>query len=172
MRWRAVQTKMTAVGGPLRPQPATLTIEGIWFIREPFAEAPIIQLIWGNSSMLCKRLSVAMVRNPWRPTPNSTPTPPPVSAPLSQPPTTATNTQPHHPLHKALSWAGTFECESEERRGRIRMRCWGRWGVGEWAEWISHVWFKTAIQQEQQVKVGVTEEKNGSTGDEGTIWVI
>lgn len=43
----------------------------------------IIQLIWGNSLMLCKRLSVAMVRNPWQPTPpfplSLQPPPPPSS---------------------------------------------------------------------------------------------
>ncbi len=35
--------------------------------ESPSLGAPIIQLIWGNSSMLCKRLSVAMVRDPWQP---------------------------------------------------------------------------------------------------------
>lgn len=63
--------------------------------------APIIQLIWGNSSMLCKRLSVAMVRNPWRPPPTQHPSSPPCPPP--------------HPLYKAL--AQELSSAKANRRG-------------------------------------------------------
>lgn len=68
--------------------------------------APIIQLIWGNSSMLCKRLSVAMVRDPWRPPPTQPP-PPPFSSSVH-----SSSCPPSPPLWSSCT--GTLECEGEE----------------------------------------------------------
>lgn len=88
-----------------------------WSLR-----VPIIQLIWGNTAMLCKRLYVAMARNPWRP-PHLTP--PSLSSPPSP--------------YKAF-YTGTLECNHKEKRRRRTERrereignSWGGglnwWGV-------------------------------------------
>lgn len=160
-----VQMKMAAGA----PAPArALTISSVCFVQEPFSEAPIIQLIWGNSSMLCKRLSVAMVRNPWRPPP----TQPPL-LPSSLPPPSSSAPSPP-PLHKPPPLQSSFlhrnfRVRQQRERGGGGLG-WGRerYGAieeetGGGVELISRVWLEAKIQ-EQQVKSGSRGENTVCRG--------
>lgn len=98
------------------------TLPGSWWYpafvsnESRSVRAPIIQLIWGNSSMLCKRLSVAMVRNPWRPPPTQLPTTPFIKL-----------------LHRNFRVQPQKRRKRGRRRGRIRIRereIQHSWGVG------------------------------------------
>lgn len=65
--WKKEKGMKDENGSGVSAPAKVLTISSMSFKWETSPWAPIIQLIWGNSSMLCKRLSVAMVRTPWRP---------------------------------------------------------------------------------------------------------